>query len=164
MIDQFTREEFEAALPIHRDTGARLWEYVGIEDGEHVYYVHSAHPQTGLRIHVRSSVRVDGYSASTGEDSIRCWIEANNGEPVAPKVARWVTRVRGWQDRMAETLRYLYKLSSYIKLCPRCGKWKKAKRTKKPGPNKGRVFTSCECREAFTWLPDEFTKKPKGAK
>lgn len=148
----------EAALPTDKKTGAKLWFYLGIEDGEHVYTV-GAFPD-GLRIRIRSSVHTDGHSA-TGEDSIRCWLETLVGDPVAPKVTRWVTRVRGWQTRMSDTLRYLYKLSSYITLCPTCLTWKKAKRVKKTGPNKGRVFTSCECVKSFTWLPDEFTKVPK---
>lgn len=166
MIDHFTREQFEAALPTNKKTGAKLWFYLGIEDGEHVYTVGAF--TNGLRIKIRSSVHTDGHSATTGEDSIRCWLETLVGDPVAPKVTRWVTRVHGWEKRMTDTLRYLYKLSSYITLCPRCKTWKKAKRVKKPGPNKGRVFTLCACEKfnpvpsgTFTWLPDEFTKVPK---
>lgn len=156
MIDHFTKEEFERALPRHKETGAKLWDYVGVQDGEHTYSVDAA--SDGVIIHVRSSVHCDGYSAGTGEDSIRCWLTDTTGEPVAPKVARWVTRVRGWEDRLTATLRYLYKLSSHIRMCPDCKKWKKAKRVKKPGPNKGRVFLSCECMKSFEWLPDEFRK------
>ena len=160
MIDHFTKEEFESALPVHKETGARLWDYVGLEDGEHVYHVDSA--VNGIIIHVRSSVHEDGHSATTGEDSIRCWLKVwTTGEPVAPKVARWVTRVRGWEKRMSDTLRYLYKLSSYISQCQKCKGWKKAKRVKKPGPNRGKVFTSCDCPGSFTFLPDEFTKGVK---
>ena len=29
MIDHFTRPQFEAALPVHNKTGARLWGYCG---------------------------------------------------------------------------------------------------------------------------------------
>jgi len=131
---------------------------MGIENGEYFFVMDALN---GLLIHIRSTVGIDNYSAETGEDSIRCWLTNDDGEPVAPKVARWVTRVRGWQDRMTTTLRYLYRLSSHIKQCPKCGQWKKAKRVKKPGPNRGKVFVSCDCPGSFTFLPDEFTKVPK---
>lgn len=82
---------------------------------------------------------------------------------MASKVARWITRQPGWGDRLKATLRYLYKLSSYLEKCPGCGQLKKARRVKKAGPNKGRVFQVCDCRDRgpITWLPDEFTKGGK---
>ena len=159
MIDHFTKEEFESTLPVDKNTGKRLWEHKQLLDGEHVYIMIST--TVGIQIRIRSSVRGDGHSAATGEDSIRCWLETTIGDPVAPKVARWVTRVSGWQQRMTDTLRYLYKLSAHIILCPQCATWKKAKRVKKPGPNRGRLFTSCDCPGSFKFLPDEFTKVPK---
>lgn len=165
----FTREQFESALPKDKTTGRVLWSYVGVVDGEHVYRVQA---ENHCFIIIRSSVHESDHSAGTGEDSIRCWLVDYNLHPVAPKVARWITRVPGWEARMTETLRYLYKLSVCLHVCRGCNKLKSAKRVGKAGPNKGRVFQSCStkhqsaedaarCSGSFEWLPDYFTKSTK---
>lgn len=160
MISTFTREQFESALPSDKFTNRPLWSYIGVIDGEHTYKVEAVN---GCSITVRSSIHEDGYSAETGEDSIRCWlVEDSTGRPMAPKVARWITRVNGWEGRLVETLRYLYRLSWELHVCLDCRMLKSAKRVSKSGPNKGRVFQSCREHGSFEWLPDYFTKK--GAK
>jgi hypothetical protein len=34
MIDHFTREQFEAALPVDKNTGAALWRGLGVKSEE----------------------------------------------------------------------------------------------------------------------------------
>ena len=97
-VEVFTREQFEAALPVHKDTGKPVWEYVGLNAGEHTYAI----PVTGTnkRITIRSSVKGNGISASSGNDSIRLWVEyywAKRKEWYAlGKLDAWTTRRPGW--------------------------------------------------------------------
>ncbi len=106
----------------------------------------------------------DGHSATAGEDSIRCWLVNGKGEPMAAKVARWITRQHGWQERLTVTLRYLYKLSLALKKCPVCLELKHARKVKKGGINQGRVFQVCVNKHGgIDWLPDCFIKV-KGVK
>jgi DNA helicase-2/ATP-dependent DNA helicase PcrA len=108
-IETFTREQFEAALPTKDDKP--LWESLGLVSGECVYIV----PVTGTnkRIVIRSSVKGNGVSASTGQDSIRLWVEYQykNKWFALAKLDAWTTRVPGWQERMTKKLRELYALA-----------------------------------------------------
>jgi hypothetical protein len=105
MVDEFTREQFEAALPINKHTGKTMWVGNGVQSGEYTYTI----PIDGqVSIFVRSSVRSYGVSALSGEDSIRAWLVTSDGNPLGSKVSRWITRVKGWDKRMADTLRTLW--------------------------------------------------------
>jgi len=153
-VDIFTKDQFEAALPSDKATGKRLWEYVGLIQGEHTYRVKPfALPYA---IEVRSSVKGNGTSAGTGEDSIRCWITTDTGAPFGGKIGRWTTRLPGWQERLTVALRTLAGMIKSIKACPSCGSpcpvWKAGNKAKPE--NKGRLFRNCpnKCNGAFQWL------------
>lgn len=112
-VEIFTREQFEAALPVHEATGAALWDYVGLVRDEHVYHLPVAN--TNKRIVIRSSVKRGGKSALTGRDSIRLWVEyyyrkVGRWFPLG-KLDRWTTREPGWEIRMTRKLRELYRLA-----------------------------------------------------
>ena len=57
-VEQFTREQFEAALPMHKSTGDPLWESLGLVSGEYTYAVAvlDGTQPTNKRVVVRSSV------------------------------------------------------------------------------------------------------------
>lgn len=166
-IDHFTCWEFEAALPRDKETGEDLWKLVGIDKGEYVYHVPIQRPPFKLQqivmpqltIIIRSSIKPDGDSAGIGEDSIRCWIEGEyDGQLYGVKLARWITRVNGWQGRLQKQLRILYRIGLSLKPCQECKKCMKAFKVKKT-ENKGRIFQKCMekgCGRGFEWinLPD----------
>jgi hypothetical protein len=162
MIDQFDRFDFESALPVDKNTKQPLWHSLGVINGEWCYTipVKPGGPQAPL-IYVRSSVRFDGQAAGNGEDSIRCWLASDiHGTPLGSKPARWITRVKGWQRRMTEQLRLLYRLGMEIQAqpCPDCSDHVRmhAYRVRKDGPNKGRWFLMCPtCRHWDRWLTEE---------
>ena len=113
MIETFTRKQFEQALPTHKETSEPLWEYAGLLKGEHVYRIPI--PDTNKRIMIRSSVRRNGISADTGDDSIRLWVQYHYRKidkwiPLG-KLDAWTTRKPGWQDRMTNKLRRLWQLA-----------------------------------------------------
>jgi hypothetical protein len=158
MVDTFTRTEFEAALPAGR------WMHAGIILGEHCYMVRV----TGyIRIMIRSSIAEDGISRGSGEDSIRLMLIDIEGQPVAPKFKRWTTRVPGWQERMLEHLRFMWRVAQRIGHCEHCNSPRKMFRvlTNAKG-NRGRYFLKCDnCdklpteegrRRSFKWF-DSFT-------
>ncbi len=142
MTEHFTREDFEKALPV---VGSQpLWTALGLRGGEFCYFVPV---KPGVMIYVRSSVKADGFAADTAEDSIRCWLTSDDrGTPLGSKDSRWIARTSGWQRRMTETLRTLWragravercgcgtlklmlknkKESTWFAKCPKCNPWKK---------------------------------------
>jgi hypothetical protein len=164
MIDTFTRQEFESALPVHKVTGEPLWLHVGIAYGEHQYLI-KIDEKVGIL--VNSSIGPSGVSAASGENSIRAWLVAYtqklNGvvtRPLGSKVNRWTTRLPGWQDRLIyndnSVVRTLWRWRKKAGDCAKCGDPKGVFRTKKPGPNKGRIFTKClKCDGTFEWITEE---------
>lgn len=120
MIDRFSKEAFEAALP------EDLWEYFGVVGHEHVYEIsiRSAHLNDGdISIRIHSSVNVrTGMADGTGENSIRCYLFSPNLSKAIGKNGRqYVTRVPGWERRLIELLRGLYQRGTQSKRCSECG-------------------------------------------
>lgn len=116
MIDQYSKETFENALPVHNKTGEKLWEPAGFIQGEFCYNIVITHD---IKIHIRSSIDQSGFAASTGEDSIRAWLINGNGEPLGSKVNKYTTRVPGWNNRLKEILRTLWGYAQKAGYCAR---------------------------------------------
>lgn len=157
MIDRYTREQFEAALP--RASAANpLWQGAGMVNGEHCYVVPV---KPGVLIFIRSSVRADDLAADAAKDSIRCWLASDaKGTPLSGKAQRWITRVNGWDARLLETLRALWRLGRQLEACPRCNVITHALRVRKDSANKGRWFAGCpNCRQFIKWLEAEPQQK-----
>jgi hypothetical protein len=176
-IDHFTREQFEAALPQSTLHGQVLWCHTGLDNGEHTYVVSVAKPGWVIWIVIRSSVHANDQSANVGEDSIRMWLADGHG-PLASKLTKYVTRVKGWDKRMTTQLRTLYKIGLALKPCPQCGDLMhafiagKGKESQALEQNKGRVFQKCVrvnaaglglygCVGSFEWI--EFKEDQKRA-
>lgn len=112
-IHKFTREQFEAALPVNKVTGVPLWESVGLVQSEYEYsvpvYMVGDLPTQRPRfsIIIRSSVGSSGEADSTGKDSIRLWIQ-DHAENRGSKRKGYITRTRGWDRRLRDELRILY--------------------------------------------------------
>ena len=156
MIDVFTRTEFEAALPLIKKTHQALWNYAGFIGGEHAYTVPV---KPGVIIQVRSSIGADGYSRDVAKDSIRCWLTDPTGKPLGSKYGRWVTRVPGWDKRLTEILRALWKFGRRLVACPKCGQQMSAFKTS-GGPNEGRWYMKCaDCQWWDSWLTEEKESK-----
>lgn len=136
MTERFTKEQFEAALPVGSLTGKALWQGLGLVNGEFCYVVPV---KPGVLIYVRSSVKADGIAADTGEDSIRCWIAADEtGRFLGSKDSRWIARTSGWRDNMIKTLRTLWTAGRAVEHCS-CGTLKLALKNKTTGA----WFTKC---------------------
>lgn len=144
MIEHFTKEQFEAALPKSAKFSV---ESVGINSNEYCYLLII---NEKARVFIRSSVGPKGVSAEVGEDSIRTFLVDNNGRPFAPKVTKFTTRVKGWEERMRENMRFL------IRLHQQAGfdgdKPREIRKVSKEGPNKGRFFCPETPTKPFTWL------------
>ena len=118
MIDQFSKQRFENALPKDRQNNP-LWVWVGVVKGEHTYIV----PITdkGIHIEIRSSVGGNGIAKESGADSIRLTLlETGASRVLINKYARplvkgrYITRVNGWEMRLIEALRDLYHLGNQL--------------------------------------------------
>jgi hypothetical protein len=151
-IERFTRDEFEAALPTHKETGDALWRGHGLENGEYTY---SIKVRDGVFIKIRSSIREDGRAAATGKDSIRAWLEDTHGKPLGHKAVAFTTRLPGWQDRMTKVLRELWNRALTAGDCATCGKPRKIWKVKNGGKNHGRIFTKCPDHGHFEWMIKE---------
>ncbi len=168
-IDHFTREQFEAALPT--TSQGPLFISQGVTDGEFAYRmpVRAFNQLPGwVYIAIRSSVQANGHSADVGEDSIRLYLMCPTG-PVASKLTKYVTRVKGWEGRMKSQLRTLYKIGLSLKPCPKCGELRhafiagKGKGSEAKPENVGRLFQKCTrehargkglhgCENSFEWI------------
>lgn len=150
MIDMFSIHEFEESLPKDKETGKPLWKSLGMDYGEYTYLVPI---KDDVNIQIRSSVRNNGFAAPKGKDSIRLYLVDDHGNNLGSKVKRWVTRDKGWEHRLKETLRTLYKWGLCVSPCPTCGKpMKIIKITDKESPNYGRIYTKCFEHGHFNWL------------
>jgi len=141
MIDRFSTQQFEAALPRNKTTGEQMHEYVGFIDGERVYRFLIGN---GAQVTVRSSIKGDGLAAEAGEDSIRIWLQdAVTGTPLAKKLQRYVTREYGWQDRMHEAIKKTWEKGLALRICPVCSRPMPLYQVKSETANKGRWFFNC---------------------
>ena len=148
---RFTRAQFEAALPCLKGTRQPLWISYGVVGGEYSYGVPI---KPGVVIIVRSSVKMDGLAADTAKDSIRCWLASPTGQPLGSKYSKYVTRVAGWERRLTETIRALWRFGRRLVACPKCGHQMSAFKTTN-GPNEGRWYMKCaDCQWWDSWLTD----------
>ena len=157
-IDVFDQERFQTALTDALKGKDLNWQEVGFQGGD----LHFVIPLQAFNeidnfvaIEVNSSIQKNGLSAGIGEDSIRAWIADGDGKPLGSKVQRWVTRMPGWETRLADVLDKLIGMGQQINVCPTCGEIEKIFIVKKDGPNKDRTFKKC-C-DVFVWL-DEVTE------
>jgi hypothetical protein len=145
-VEIFTKQQFENSLPKHKRTGENLWKYAGLDKGEHCYWV--TFGSEHAHIFVRSSVKANGTSAGTGEDSIRCWLcEPESKLPLAKKLVKWTTRVTGWERRLVDLLRKIAVMGFRIKPCPSCGIPLRIVKIGK-GSNEGKLALSCSAKKS----------------
>lgn len=142
MVRQFSKAQFEAALPEGR------WKEAGLIQGEYCYTVQV---KENVRIFIRSSVDVTGVSAETGGDSIRTWLQDDEGNFIGSKLTRWITRQNGWEERLVENLRNMWRIGNKLGKC-QCGAQFKAFKSKKEGPRQGWIFRKCDGCGKFDWL------------
>lgn len=112
MIEKFTQEQFENALP----SGATC---DGLVSGELVYHWQISDVAA---IKIRSSIDKTGFAGESGDDSIRVWLVKNNdGKPFAHKVNAWTQRVSGWQSRLYDKLEMVSVYHRRAGVCDSCG-------------------------------------------
>lgn len=110
-IDTFTKSEFEAALPVDKNTGDALWQPLDLIKGEYAYILPV--DGTNKRIVVRSSVKQNETSASCGKDSIRLWVEYHYMDQwfALGKLDAHTKRTKNWRENMTNKLRKLYQMA-----------------------------------------------------
>lgn len=86
--------------------------------GEWVYYVpvYLRGEKTNKRLAIRSSLNRAGVVDGRGENSIRAWVEYNYKDVWRPLTKgetgrKWLNRAEGWEERLREWLRELWKLA-----------------------------------------------------
>jgi superfamily I DNA/RNA helicase len=159
-IDRFDTQRFEAALP-RKKSGDTLWDFAGMVDGERMYVVYAG---PFARVVVRSSIDESGYAAEAGEDSIRLWLEIMTSAGQfrgVKKLDSWTTRVNGWEDRMVDKMRELYRYGIKVKrtIPAGCQFW-----FVKKGPNEGRPCAkNIQAKKDFVWMdePEFDTPEPE---
>ncbi len=113
MTATFTKDDFEKRMKARINKTSDLFEFYGIIAGE---YVFTMKVSDLAEVMIRSSVRLDGRAASTGKDSIRCWlVNPQTKESIGSKVSKYITRVDGWEERLVIALRKLYKMGRFLK-------------------------------------------------
>lgn len=159
-IDRFDTERFEAALPKSKSQpDVSMWQFSGMHDGERMYHIYAG---PFARVAIRSSIDSSGYAAESGQDSIRLWLEimTNAGayQPVK-KLDTWTTRVPGWEDRMVDKMRQLYRYGISVKRTIPDGQqfW-----FVKKGPNEGRPCSkNIREKKGFVWMDEAEYSTPE---
>lgn len=117
--ERFSRDRFEEVL--RKIAEPLSVTHMGMVHGEHRYNVYVG---SDVFIYVNSSVGVDNFADSTGANSIRLWIGNAEGKPLAKKDQDYVTRIAGWERRLAATYKVTLTTASELlsaPRCPRCG-------------------------------------------
>ena len=143
-IETFSKQEFESKLDYLEP------QSLGIIQGEEAYLIKL---DGQVSIMVRSSVKEDGYSADTGQDSIRAWLVSGD-KPLGSKVSKWTTRLPEWSERLNGVLLQLTEWRLLAGDCKTCNEPLGIFKVKKAGENKGRVFANCRDHKGFRWLDE----------
>lgn len=152
--EQFSKEQFEAALPVNKNTGKALWTSLGLDKGEYTYIMPIKNGSVKrVAIMIRSSVDISGFAAGTGQDSIRLWlVNSETFKPLGKKVDAYTTRVKGWEQRMNDKLHLLYAQGLKMHNCPKCNDGVMVERKGKYG-----TFYGCSnypsCKHTMNALP-----------
>lgn len=174
-VEQFTCVEFESALPVHKKTGLPLWKPLGLIDGEHCYLL-PVTEHAGLLI--RSSIRANGMSAPSREDSIRIRIvRTRDMATTGSKLQKYTTRLPGWQNRLTKQLREMWSMAKETGPCHiihangPCPGWIGIYKCR-TGNHKGQLFRKCnekirtpdgERSCFFAWVPTASSTKAANA-
>lgn len=142
MIEHFTKDYFESTLPglivtteVEHLSGRFLCTF---DKGEYQYDLKITDE---ILIRVRSSIGLSGFSATTGEDSIRHWLILKGGRPLSNKISgRWTTREKGWETRLKNNLRKMWKLVEKSGYCSTCGQPRVIRKVEK----KDKIFAFCD--------------------
>ncbi len=148
-VDHFTKEKFESAL-------LEGWKYLGLISGEHCYIVPVGED---VGVYIRSSVGASKQSAGAGEDSIRCFLVDRQLKPLARKLVKWTTRVKGWERRLEGQIEGLRRLGQQITSpCADCG-GQLYIGTTQAGPNEGKRYRKCQvCGKFAGWIEENVLK------
>jgi len=112
MTERFTKDAFEKVL----SENGREWECY-FEKGEFRYRMRFG---DNANIFVSSSIDESKVAKPKGSDSIRVYA-MYNGKYLS-KTQRWVTRVIGWEQRLAKALRETRNMITDLDANPRCPK------------------------------------------
>lgn len=127
-IDRFSKSEFEAQLPRHKDTREPLWRSLGQVQGQELYGIEV---KPWVRIVIYSTIAADGWARMSGEDSIRLVLQARipTGIPATPHrwdamtggPDAWTTRRPGWSERLIEKIRMMWMVGREMTTEPSTG-------------------------------------------
>lgn len=158
-VEIFDVEQFKSALYPWSNA---VW--LGLVSSEYCWLL-PVTEQTGILI--RSSIDHSGKSGGLGEDSIRlyptmCRSVYSQGKMVwsydlfGSADVRWVTRMKGWEKRLQDSIQKLAALLETAGECSQCGKPRMILKVKKEGENHGRWFAKCsdKTHKSFVWLDE----------
>ena len=173
-VEHFGCEEFEQVLEkVGNDLGLAYFEMDAgegykekfiwasrLKQGEHVYWL--ALDQK-VALEIRSGIGQNGESNGSGEDSIRVWTVRWNGDlrslvtvskSLGGKLSRYVTRVKGWEERLEKVIGQTNAMRLLSGDCSKCGEPLGVYKVKKAGANQGKLFAKCwEEGHDFKWMP-----------
>jgi DNA helicase II / ATP-dependent DNA helicase PcrA len=147
--ERFSTEQFLGALPQgSTDLGMRM--------GQHVFSV-PIDPKVCVLVY--STIDSTGFAKDTAEDSIRFVLaESGSFDPIMVKLPNdyYTTRISGWERRVNTKIEVLRQFRSQAGDCPVCKSAKRIRIVEKPGPNKGKLYSSCKVfdHNAFSWIKD----------
>jgi hypothetical protein len=147
-VETFSKVEFESALPKQAN-----WQCLGLHKGEYCYLVTIT---DDIFIYIRSSIDGSGYSADTGEDSIRAYLVDKDCKPLGNKTQRWIQRILGWETRLSDMLRKLWNRAYQAGYCDKCNVPKVVNKVKdRKSKYYGKLFAICrQCNDGWKLIEE----------
>jgi DNA helicase-2/ATP-dependent DNA helicase PcrA len=159
----FNSDQFDAVMVEAADAHSAEAIGFGMKQGEQTWLLDFG---DGTGIEVRSSIDGTGLAAGTGDDSIRAWLVETKGTdrvslthrirtaPLGHQTVSRTHRQPGWEKRLLEKVALLHRRRTLTGNCPKCDMPLKIWKTKKPGPNKGRLIATCRvnAHKVFLWV------------
>lgn len=145
MIERFSKDDFEKALPQFINTGGERYE---LDLGK-------------AKLVINSSVDEDGIARDTDKDSIRVFLFDSKGKFIITKNAKvmnYVTRVKGWEARLKEKIDLMIGYLNQTHPCEICGTMLHINRAGPQSKNPGRLFLGCadfsHHQKGFYWVEE----------
>lgn len=141
---KFSLKEFEECLPRQPETNIQLWDWMGLQNGEHCYRIRI--PEAKLVVFIQSTIDSRGFSMG---DPIHVLLgDEKTIEPLCEKTSGHIKLTHRWNVQLKNLIAEYIKLGKKLSTC-RCGLSRRIIQS-----SNGGYYMVCPsgCPEAKEWI------------